>query len=268
MNKKGEATHFPHDTNKTPSVIDLTWVNHEATGTDIIQEWRIDPEMAYNSDHAHKYNFSEVDPKEWMDQYCEGLKAHKDKISILSTKSQVLTNNELEDATTAITEAMKAATATVAEERRSSPHAKPWWNNRISEAVGRVKRARASAREHRMTNGLTDLSLQAAVRHEERHTEHLIQYTKKTWAVDQLEGAVPKDIWGFRKWSAGTRNFPTPAIRRADDEYNINLTDDLPDDLEFADITDEEVAEAVADMSNSYAPGESQQSYQQVKWAL
>ncbi|KAJ8074644.1 hypothetical protein PM082_022222 [Marasmius tenuissimus] len=80
MNKKGEATHFLHYSNKTPSVIDLTWVNHRAMNTNIIQGWRVDPKMSYNSDHlslrwthnpgvppinnvtGKKYNLSEVDP--------------------------------------------------------------------------------------------------------------------------------------------------------------------------------------------------------------
>ncbi|KAJ3933727.1 MAG: hypothetical protein NXY57DRAFT_861784, partial [Lentinula lateritia] len=36
----------------------------------------------------------------------------------------------------------------------------------------------------------------------------------------------------------------------------------------FQDITDTEVAEAIADTSNTSAPGFSQQSYRQVKWAF
>ncbi|KAH7875271.1 uncharacterized protein C8R40DRAFT_1046030, partial [Lentinula edodes] len=60
-------------------------------------------------------------------------------------------------------------------------------------------------------------------------------------------------------------NQPPPGLP---DEYPINLTDTLPGDLLFQDITDTEVAEAIADTSNTSAPGFSQQSYQQVKWAF
>ncbi|KAJ3758746.1 Endonuclease/exonuclease/phosphatase [Lentinula raphanica] len=45
INKPGTPTHYPHDTEKHPSVIDLTWVNPKAAEADATQEWAIDHDL-------------------------------------------------------------------------------------------------------------------------------------------------------------------------------------------------------------------------------
>ncbi|CAK5263969.1 unnamed protein product [Mycena citricolor] len=101
------------------------------------------------------------------------------------------------------------------------------------------------------------------------------------------------NIWGFRKWAAGARNYPSPAIKRPgqtpavshkdkcealrealfqpppllEDEFNPNLTDQLPGDHESQDITVEEVREAIFESSTNTAPGSSQVTYKVIRWA-
>jgi hypothetical protein len=113
--------------------------------------------------------------------------------------------------------------------------------------------------------------------------------------MEKLETAMSSDIWGFQKWSKGTRNYPTPpistganspkainhkdkckAIRQElyqpppqlETEFHSNLTDrDEDNDILFTPITTTEIEEAISGVSANSAPGPSQIPYQAVKWA-
>lgn len=145
-----------------------------------------------------------------------------------------------------------------------------------------------------MEHGFTDDSLRKNTNYKENHFKRLIKWKKDSWAVKTVEEAYPEDMWGFCKWSKGGQNYPTPAIKHSGhfpatthtekckvlrkelyqpppvlpDEYPINLTDSLLNDLPFQDVTDMEVEEAILDTSNTSASGFSQHSYRQVKWAF
>ncbi|KAJ3516558.1 hypothetical protein NMY22_g14182 [Coprinellus aureogranulatus] len=122
---------------------------------------------------------------------------------------------------------------------------------------------------------------------------HLCKKKKKEWAIKTLHEAKSNDIWGFRNWPKGSRNYPTPPIRKNDGTYAVSHSDkceavrqelyqpppplprpytpDLqthrPDELPFADITEEEVYEAIHKNSTNTAPGHSQITYECLKWA-
>ncbi|KAJ3821852.1 Endonuclease/exonuclease/phosphatase, partial [Lentinula raphanica] len=130
-NKKGVPTHFPHDTEKHPSVIDLTWVNLPAAEVDATREWAIDPDLATGSDHtgirwkydpggrpidnpfAVKYNLKAVKPKEWIEAFDEEIEKRRERLSPVR-RSEEVTTTQLDDAAEAFTEAMQAATEKVA----------------------------------------------------------------------------------------------------------------------------------------------------------
>ncbi|KAJ3793239.1 hypothetical protein GGU11DRAFT_852486 [Lentinula aff. detonsa] len=184
---------------------------------------------------------------------------------------------------------MQKATEKVAKARRPSPHAKPWWDETCMAAINRVRRAQRDARRYRMENGFADSELMKAIKHEDNHYHRLVKFKKGTWATKTIEEAHPDDMWGFRKWSKGTRNYPMPAIQRVGRPpattheekcealreelyqpaprlpraFEVNLSDVDPQDIPFHDITDTEISEALADTNNTSAPGPSQQGYQQ-----
>ncbi|KAJ3792346.1 hypothetical protein GGU11DRAFT_861251 [Lentinula aff. detonsa] len=140
-----------------------------------------------------------------------------------------------------------------------------------------------------MENGFADPELKKIIKHEDNHYHRLVKFKKGNWATKAIEEAHPNDMWGFRKWSKGTRNYPMPVIQwtgrspattheekcealqeelyqlvpHLPRTFEVNLIDEDPQDIKFHDITDIEISEALADTRNTSAPGPSQQGYQQ-----
>ncbi|KAJ3963704.1 Endonuclease/exonuclease/phosphatase [Lentinula raphanica] len=139
INKPREPTHYPHDTGKHPSVIDLTWVNTKAAEVDATQEWAIDQDLMTGSDHVGirwrydpgqaqienplgvKYNLKKVKPAEWIKAFDEEVEKLGNRLTPI-TESVNITRDQLDDAAEALTKAMQNATEKVAQVRRPSPH--------------------------------------------------------------------------------------------------------------------------------------------------
>ncbi|KAF8826616.1 hypothetical protein HHX47_DHR5000289 [Lentinula edodes] len=146
LNKKGIPTHFPHDTGKQPSVIDLTWANVHATRIDATRDWAIEEKLAVGSDHIGlrwvlnsnpdeidnpmgiRYNMKEVKSKDWIKAFDNEVELRKDKLNILLEDGNTLTHHDLDAAAEALTDALKQATAKVAPVRKPSVRSKPWWD--------------------------------------------------------------------------------------------------------------------------------------------
>ena len=83
-NTKGEITHLARHGGERPSVIDLTFTNHEANIQDTIKDWAIDPQISLDSDHnaikftidhgqaeidnpfGIQFNTKDVQPDKWI----------------------------------------------------------------------------------------------------------------------------------------------------------------------------------------------------------
>ncbi|KAJ3832178.1 Endonuclease/exonuclease/phosphatase, partial [Lentinula raphanica] len=131
INKKGTPTHFPHDTEKHPSVIDLTWTNTLAAELDATQEWAIDHELTTGSDHTGirwkydpgqemienplgvKYDMKKVKPADWTKTFNEEIE-RREKLLTPILANGVVSREQLDTAAEAFTEAMQVATEKVA----------------------------------------------------------------------------------------------------------------------------------------------------------
>jgi hypothetical protein len=51
INERGEITYMPHSTRSTPSTLDLTFANGQAITQDTVQDWAVNADLAYGSDH-------------------------------------------------------------------------------------------------------------------------------------------------------------------------------------------------------------------------
>jgi hypothetical protein len=87
LNQRGEITHRARHNGERPSVIDLSFANHQATTQDTFKNWAIDPALAHDSDHnaiiftidhglkeientlGIKYSMNNVDPAEWLKHF-------------------------------------------------------------------------------------------------------------------------------------------------------------------------------------------------------
>ncbi|KAJ6458130.1 hypothetical protein C8R47DRAFT_165453 [Mycena vitilis] len=196
LNKKGEVTYIPHGRHGSPSVIDLTHVNAAAVNNDTVQEWAIDGTMSYGSDHKGirwvqnygrreieniagiKYSLKEVEPGDWQQAFREALGTHRAQIEPIMDDNTPVSNDQLESAAGAITQAMKDATVKVGKERRPNANAKPWWNAELKEAAN-------------------NLTLRSKVKKAANFFKRLCKATKAKWAIGKLEEAHTEDIWGF-----------------------------------------------------------------------
>ncbi|CAK5266732.1 unnamed protein product [Mycena citricolor] len=286
VNKKGGVTFTPHNATSSSSVLDLMFINGRAVNDDTIQEWTIDRSMSYGSDHhgirwstddgreeienitGVQYNMKEVDPMDWTSAFRQELDARRLDIDTILNPVQQVSNEQLERAATALTKAMQAATARVAKPKRQSKKAKPWWNDNLRNAANNLSNAQLELKTYEEGHGVRSAALRRKVKKMSNFFKRLCRATKAKWAVEKLQEATSSDIWGFRKWSTGVRNYPSPAIKRQgqapavthaekcealrkalfqpppplEDEYNPNVSDKLPGDLDFQDVTTEEEA--------------------------
>ena len=117
---------------------------------------------------------------------------------------------------------------------------------------------------------------------------------KRTWANQILEDISSQDVWSVRKWTIGYHNYPMPTLTRGqgippaitleekcdtlqDTLYQeppplpvpvvTNLTQRVPNELPYTEITHTEVSKALFSTNSNTAPGPSQITYTLIKWA-
>lgn len=311
LNEKGVPTWSPHAQNCESSTLDLTFTNARASNADTIKEWAINTETTFGSDHAAiqwtldagrheipnitgtRYNIKDVDPRDWQQAFRQAIAERENELSPILTDN-ALTNDYLDRASSLITEAMQQATAATAKIKKNSPKAKPWWTPELTEAAKQVNQARMEAWAFERQFGIRDRNLKSKINRARNHLKRLCKFQKAKWATDCVEKATTGDIWNFRKWSQGVRNYPTPAIDRGPNttpatthtekcdairdelfqppppltqEFEPNLTDAHPDDFEHAPVTWTEVRDAIFNSSTKTAPGFSQIPYTVIRWA-
>ena len=324
QNPKGEVTH-PSRGRRTASqprrraeerssVIDLTFANGPAKQANIMHNWAIDPGLSHDSDHyaikfvinhtpteipnvtGEKYSLKEVDKEVWKTTLEEELEGEKEKLEQLITQTGgLLSEVALDECEEALTKCVVNTISRAGKEKRPSRKAKPWWDDQLVEASERVARAREEQKAHQHAlDHNTGGTIRNRIKRARNFFKRLCKIKRQTWAVNKLEETESSDIWGFQKWSKGSRNYPTPpistgtgnpkavshkdkceAIRKElyqpppqlEAIYTPNLTDRAADDIPFTPITITEIDEAITSVSANTAPGPSQISYQAVKWA-
>jgi hypothetical protein len=180
MNKKGVPTFAQHGGRGRRSTIDLTFANAEATRNDTAKDWVVDPALGFGSDHyaikwtidngreeidnlmGTRYNLKEVEPGKWCEAFRRCLQEREATLMGLLAGEQI-DNTELDEAATALTDAMQAATAEVAPVRRPSPRARPWWSKDLTEAADRVKQLREEAAQVEGQAGFRDRNLKSKI---------------------------------------------------------------------------------------------------------
>ena len=239
-----------------------------------------------------KYNTKNVDPEEWSKIFEEELtRAEQTLTPLLSNRSP--SNDQLDTYAEVLTEVIQNTLARTASERRPTTQSKPWWDKELSEASKAVGSARRANQTHQRLTGEFDHNLQTDVLRTRNFFKRLCKFKKKAWINQTLEGATTDDIWSFPKWSKGIRNYPTPPISQGpnqpcavshedkcealrkelyqpppalDQEFFPDTSNHQDTDLPFSDITTEEVRDAIFKNKSNSAPGQSQTTYQALKW--
>ncbi|KAJ6484435.1 hypothetical protein C8R47DRAFT_981035, partial [Mycena vitilis] len=230
LNEKAVPTYMAHDHRRTISVLDLTFANPVAAQLDAARVWRVDPAPTHRSDHhairwefnwgeaeiedisGTKYNFKEVEPADWERAFRTKLAESEDALAGLLDPDRMLSEAELDAAADTFTAALKDATEEVVPKKKPSNKAKPWWSKELSDAATRIATQKEELKEYKMRRGRTSGNLEALIRKSNNYFRRLYSRLKGKWLTETLEDAKVEDIWGFRKWSKGTRNYPAPAI--------------------------------------------------------
>lgn len=227
QNEKGTPTYFAHS-GRTYSTIDLTFVNIRALELDVAKRWAVDEEKAYGSDHfalrweldygtgeltnvaGIKYNFKMDDEKNWKEAFKNNLTTSREQLDILETKGRLLTPEELDTAADLITSAMQDATEKTVPTRKPSDKARPWWTPELAKANRRIDEQRKAQLEFKKRWGTQSATIKARIKKSQNFFKRLYRAERQNWVTETLENAEAKDIWGFRKWSSGTRSYPSP----------------------------------------------------------
>ena len=311
LNTRGEHTFAPHGARGSGSTIDLTFANVEADRVDVCKDWAINEALSFGSDHhgiqwvfdsgrqeienitGTQYNIKDIEPKKWCDEFGKTLVTHSADLEPLLTEDEI-TNNTIDRAVIAITKAMQDTTNKLVPPKRPSALAKPWWSKELSGATTNVNDLRKEEVDFRKHYGFRNPQLQAKVRKARNYLKRRCKYEKAKWANDTMEKADTVDIWGFRKWADGARNYPTPAIQRGPDQepaithtekcdairnelfqpppqiendQEPDLSEQHEDAIEFQQISEEEIRGSIFGASTKTAPGYSQIPYKILQWA-
>ena len=155
LNQKGVVTHPSRNSNETDSVLDLTFINSEANLQNSINNWTVDPSIAYTSDHygirfdidyhtpiitntaGEKYNLKEVEKDDWDTTMDEELKRREHPLNLLQTDAP-LNETQLDLCEQALSEAIVQTIQKLGKPVKPNTHAKPWWDLDLKHAAKRL----------------------------------------------------------------------------------------------------------------------------------
>jgi hypothetical protein len=311
-NKRGEPTFQERGRHARTSTIDLTFTNTAAAAIGSTKEWTVDRDISGDSDHfairwevdygaeevrnqaGRWFNLKKADPEEWKGSLRISIGAEGLFWEAFRDRGQGRTNAELDEAVEKFTGYMERATEATAPERRPCRHAKPWWNKEMEEANQQVSTARKARLEAKQLDGAVAPELEDHYRKSRNLLKRLGKRAKRDYFDDILQEAMPGDIWAMKDWASGRRNYPSPAINRAngeppaveheekcdalraalfkppppiDDNTIPDTTQVEADDTKHEPLSRIEVQEALFAQSADKAPGESQVPFRALRWA-
>jgi hypothetical protein len=240
-----------------------------------------------------KYCTSKIDPEEWTKFFERELEKAEEKLTALY-EIRYPSETQLDEYADALSSSLQNALAQAAPERKPSNKSKPWWDQDLSLATNKTAEAKNAVLAYQTLTGEYSPLLLSNLYRCRNFFRRLCKFKKREWVTKTLKNATSKDIWQFPNWSKGIRNYPTPPISRGPNqpkatshdekcealrnelyqpppalaqEFNPDISNRLEDDLPFTDITPEEIRDAIFKNKSNSAPGESQITYQVLKWA-
>ncbi|KAI0949613.1 hypothetical protein AcW1_010370 [Taiwanofungus camphoratus] len=241
-----------------------------------------------------KFNFKAADPKEWKEAFQRATDKQREGLGIVLDLDADLTAEQLDNAAESLTLAMQEANNATVPLRKPSDKARPWWNVTLEAASRRIAEQRSLNLDHQRHWGAQSPSVSSLIKKSKQYFKRLYKKARSEWFTKTLEEAKTKDIWGFPKWGKGVRTYPSPAISRGPgrepavqhvdkcdalrDELfqpppplqgvqEPDLTTEATTDFPHAQVTKEEVQNAIYDQGADKAPGISQNPFRGIRWA-
>lgn len=142
---------------------------------------------------------------------------HEELFDPLKPGMQPPSQAQVNNATNFLLECMTSAAETAVPRRRPSLRAKPWWTNELSQARNNVNEARAHASARFKELGHPDPVAVQTVKHLAAVSDRLYKRTKRRFYEEVVRAAGPRNFWDMRKWTNGSRQYPSPPISRGED---------------------------------------------------
>ncbi|KAJ6463879.1 hypothetical protein C8R45DRAFT_940080 [Mycena sanguinolenta] len=141
-----------------------------------------------------QYSLKETDPKDWCAAFRTELANTRPDIDQIMDEDRPVSNEQLEQAAWALTNAMHEVTVKVGKVRRPNMNAKPWWNNDLATAADNMGKAQTELQEFEASTTSRSRHLRAKAKKAVNFFKHLCKATKAKWAIEKLQEAQTGDI--------------------------------------------------------------------------
>ena len=304
LNKRGEDTFFVYRTpsNGGPphlytSTLDLAWASPELLP--LVSKFEVAKHLGSGSDHHplvttisysnkvdDRPSFVFTDDKfdDWSSRFKLELSSRPEIPESIKTK------DDFNTAVDSLQGATLAASQAICSRKVKPPRAARWFDSKVREALKDMR----LARKRMVQCPSKHMAMRYTVARKQFHYQ--IVLSKRSHARHFAANVKPgADLWRLNTWYQGVRKTTVPTLKEptSDPKFPIWVSDSkdkakllaeswFPNNKpiidppphphmkvptrEFTSITDEEIAEALADTSNTTAPGISGLNYKVWKW--
>ena len=289
---------FHHHNHIHHSVCDLTAANARAIGRSLVSHWRVDEEARTGSDHVvirytiangrvatdntvrDRPNWKKANEEEYNKAFRAALDERREMMAGIMRRLRP-TTREIDDAAAAIREAHHDAMKKTVPIAKICRHSVLYWDEELSTLHNERMQAKETCRRYRATRGFIPQDVEREYRTADNTFRCRIKRKKRLYFRKVLEDSPPTDIYQFRQWSTGARNYPSEPISRQDGRKAItpeekcrvflethfpapaDLPDEPPDltthhtnEIEWMNITRAECLRALMSFTPNTAPGE------------
>ena len=289
------------------SALDFTFANWLTNESHILQHWTIEPDQNASSDHFATffsivrdgdelvnitdtpYTIRDMPVDKYLKAAAEELQ-HSDPTGYAEAFRPLRerdttrpTPQNLDTAAEFLINALKRAVRRTAPERKPSTRGKIYWTPKLTKATEDKIDARKAMRASADAQGGCDTVLAQTYRHFKAVVSRLDRKTKRDFYRKKIKEVSKKNFWDLLKWTKGSRQYPTPALSRGnnqpvatthDEKCNVlrevllpapptlanppTVTlDPLPNELEWHEVSRNEVHTALFAADPDNAPGPS-----------
>ena len=289
---------FHHHNHIHHSVCDLTLANARAIGRALISHWRVDEDARTGSDHVvvrytianarvatgdkirERPNWKKANEEDYNGAFRAALDRREGKMAGVMHRAHP-TTEELDDAAEALREAHHEAMKKTLSTAKICRHSVPYWDEELSALHNTRMQAKDLCRHLRETRGIIPQDAANAYRNADNMFKRRIKRKKRLFFRKVLEDSPPTDIYQFRQWSTGARQYPSEPLTRQDGrkattpeekcqvflETHFPAPADLPDEppdlsthhaneIDWTDVTRAECLRGLRSFTPNTAPGE------------
>lgn len=295
INKKNQVTWQSNNEDIRPRVLDLVWVAEDIQQH--VSELKVNLEDRIRSDHAIlSFTMAKQAPADDKFSIPRNSKQELEYIaslrnlfnSIAESLTELTTIDNIRDFEQQLETGMKEAWTAHATRRKPSAHSKSWWNAECSSLAKQIREVRTQMKAHPERRSRLKIELLEL----QRQFKKTVRSSKRKFFDDIIGETAPNRIWGLVDWTKPRKNRQFVPIKNSSGQTatspaeigvafheHFALHDNTADDSiiqeydqvpprTFAEISSQEIWDALKNTSASSAPGPDQCPWRCIKKAL